>query len=310
MKMKYIVYITINQCNGKFYIGIHETNPEVFDGYIGCGIYRQNGATKDFPFHKAVRKYGYENFKRTTIQIFDTKEEARNFEALLVNSTLLKSKQCYNVAQGGMGTVDDSFCKRVYQFSLNGEFLRSYKSAREAAKNIDESNQDVIRVAIKNNCYGKTQSSYGYFWSFKKEFTYKQSKILHPIAQYTLFGKFIRTFNSITEAEVAFNTSHIYESLCKGKSAAGYLWRYYTGDTSDIQSYVSVFYKNKVLPIKMTNIKTQEQTIYNSVNECVEQNPNLKASQINRVLKKVINTHKGYTFSYVQDEDIVCVNQK
>ena len=42
MKLKYIVYITINLCNGKFYIGVHETNPDIFDGYIGNGIYRQN----------------------------------------------------------------------------------------------------------------------------------------------------------------------------------------------------------------------------------------------------------------------------
>ncbi|MGN0966104.1 MAG: hypothetical protein ACI4OP_00710 [Candidatus Coprovivens sp.] len=40
--MAYIVYITINLCNGKFYIGVHRTNPEVFDGYIGCGIYRES----------------------------------------------------------------------------------------------------------------------------------------------------------------------------------------------------------------------------------------------------------------------------
>jgi hypothetical protein len=40
MELKYIVYITINLCNGKFYIGVHKTNPDVFDGYIGNGIYR------------------------------------------------------------------------------------------------------------------------------------------------------------------------------------------------------------------------------------------------------------------------------
>jgi hypothetical protein len=38
--MAYIVYITINLCNGKFYIGVHRTNPDIFDGYIGDGIYR------------------------------------------------------------------------------------------------------------------------------------------------------------------------------------------------------------------------------------------------------------------------------
>ena len=49
--MKYIVYITINLCNGKFYIGVHRTNPNTFDGYIGCGIYRASQATKDYVLH-------------------------------------------------------------------------------------------------------------------------------------------------------------------------------------------------------------------------------------------------------------------
>jgi len=40
MELKNIVYITVNLCNSKFYFGVHRTNPEVFDGYIGSGIYR------------------------------------------------------------------------------------------------------------------------------------------------------------------------------------------------------------------------------------------------------------------------------
>ena len=74
MEIKYILYITINLCNGKFYIGVHKTNPDVFDGYIGNGIYRENQAkNRKEPFCKAVLKYGYKNFQRTTIQIFDNK---------------------------------------------------------------------------------------------------------------------------------------------------------------------------------------------------------------------------------------------
>jgi len=43
--MKYIVYLTKNKkskVNGeyKIYIGVHKTkDPNIFDGYIGCGIY-------------------------------------------------------------------------------------------------------------------------------------------------------------------------------------------------------------------------------------------------------------------------------
>lgn len=46
---------------------------------------------------------------------------------------------------------------------------------------------------------------------------------------------------------------------------------------------------------------------YENITECVKDNPNLTASQINRVLKGVIKTHKGYIFRYdnSQDKDIV-----
>lgn len=43
---------------------------------------------------------------------------------------------------------------------------------------------------------------------------------------------------------------------------------------------------------------------YDSINKCVEKNPKLKASQINRVLKGKIKTHFGYSFK-LRDEDIV-----
>ena len=37
--MKYIVYKTTCQVNGKCYIGKHQTeNPDIFDGYLGNSI--------------------------------------------------------------------------------------------------------------------------------------------------------------------------------------------------------------------------------------------------------------------------------
>lgn len=38
--MNYIVYKTTNLINGKIYVGVHRTNPDIFDGYIGCGGFR------------------------------------------------------------------------------------------------------------------------------------------------------------------------------------------------------------------------------------------------------------------------------
>lgn len=43
---KWIVYLTTNLINQHIYIGVHKTiNPDIFDGYIGNGIYITKPAT-------------------------------------------------------------------------------------------------------------------------------------------------------------------------------------------------------------------------------------------------------------------------
>lgn len=303
--LKYIVYITVNLCNGKLYIGYHKTNPDIFDGYIGCGIYRQSNATKNHPFHKAVKKYGYSNFRRTTIQVFPNTEEglqkALELEKQLVNETFIKSKNVYNLALGG----NSSRCevKRVYMFDLKGNYLRSFKSCNEAAMYIDTNNTHSIMKAIRNNCLHTTNSSYGYFWSYTKKFTYKAS---NPVSQYTAKGIFIRHFNSIAEAEEVLGINTIYQAITKNYLAGGYQWKYYSGDNSNIPPLVNMFSKHKVFPIIMTT-PAGAKVRYNNINECAEKNKQLSISQINRVLKNTIKSHKGFKFEYdvSQDKDIV-----
>ena len=308
MDLKYIVYITINLCNGKFYIGVHKTNPNVFDGYIGCGVYRESLANKDIAFHNAVKKYGYNNFKRTTIQIFPDTEEGKKqafeLEKILVNSTLLKSKTCYNTSLGGGGSYTEDDYKRVYMFDLNGNYLRSFRCVRDAAEFLETNDVYATLKAIRNNCLQTTQSSHGYFWSYQKKFVYIENQKFRKIAQYTLSGKFLRTFNGISEAERELQISTIHQAIIKRYSSGGYQWRYYEGSDSDISMLISVSNKNKILPIKMYDKEMNFIKDFDSVNDCIIEYPDLKASQINRVLTNVIKSHKGYIFKY-QDEDIV-----
>ena len=308
MELKYIFYITINLCNGKFYYGVHRTNPEVFDGYIGDGIYRQNDAVGPYAFHRAVKKYGYENFRRSTIRIFpDTdegKKAAYDLEATIVNETLLKCKYCYNSCLGGKGGTMVDTMKRVYMFELNGNYKQSFATARDAAKFLETENETSARSAIKNCCNGKTQSAFGYFWSYKKEFTYEST--IKKVAQYTLKGKFLRYFDSLTEAEELLHLNSIKQAIRKNYQCGGYQWRWYDGDNSDVPPLVNTLSKNAVLPIRMLDKQGNVIKKYENVTECVKDNDDFTASQINRVLKGVIKTHKGYRFEYdSQDEDIV-----
>lgn len=313
MELKYIVYITINLCNGKFYIGVHRTNPETFDGYIGNSIYRQSNATEDYPFHRAVRKYGYENFKRTTIKVFPDTEEGKkaayDLEATLVNETLLKSKNVYNIALGGYGSIGQEEKKRVYQFDLNGNYLRSFDCVRSAARYLQQDDEYATLKAIRNNCLGTTNSSFGYFWSYTKKFEYKNSKSWHKVAQYTISGKFLRYFDSIAEAERSLQINTIQQAITKKYTSGGYQWRYFDGDTSDIPTLISLKNKNKILPIEMYDKDMNKIKDFDCVNDCIKEYPDLSSSQINRVLNKIIKSHKGYIFKY-KDEDIVQFNQK
>jgi hypothetical protein len=192
----------------------------------------------------------------------------------------------------------------VYKFSLSGEYLTSYKTAREAALSIGVGNIESVRQAIRNNCRKKANSAYGYFWSYVKKFESQQSQALRPVAQYTLTGKFLRYYNSISEACFNLGVNSISQAIKNQFSCGGYYWKYYDGNTDDIQTNPSIFFKNKTLPIIMINCKTNQCTEYSNITECVNNNPNMSASQINRVLKGIIRTHKGYMFKY-KDEDIV-----
>lgn len=310
MELKWIVYITINLCNGKFYIGVHRTNPNVFDGYIGNGICRPSHANNGKNgFSAAVRKHGYQNFKRTIIKCFPDTEEGKKqafeLESILVNETLLKSKNVYNISPGGNGSINIDKMKRIYMFSLNGEFLQSYKSVKEASMKLSPQNLESCQKAIRNNCLNKTKSAFGYYWSYTKQFNYNKSDCFTMIAQYTIGGKFLKYFDSVSEAEIECHTSNIYQAIKNKGIAGGFQWRYYIGDCSDITPVKNLKTKNLFFPILMYEKNTMNCIgEYDSIRTCVKQNPQLKGSEINRVLKGILKSHRGFVFKY-KDEDMI-----
>lgn len=301
--MKYIVYLTTNKINGKIYVGVHRTNPDIFDGYIGCGIThkdKKKGRTKGFP--AAVRKYGYENFERKTLYIFPDTEEGKlaayEKEAEIVNIEFVKSHMTYNLTVGGKWTVYENLKKCIAQYSLDGKFIRTWDSIKEAQETLgltsisenltgvskycgdfqwkyytDESDIDPVikkektvyqfdlkgnllkvwksateaskefknpisaKTAIHNVCKNITRQAYGYYWSFKCKFEYVEYSPTKAVAKYTHDGIFVESYSSIKEAAENNNTSSTNIShAIKGdqKKCAGFRWRLYYGDQSNI----------------------------------------------------------------------------
>lgn len=135
--MKYIVYQTVNKINNKIYIGVHGTEIDEFDGYIGNGVSIYRPATymnPKTPFQYAVKKYGIKNFIRTTIQEFDNEQDAYKLEEQLVNERFLKREDVYNLALGGRITELANPRKKVYMYDLDGNFEREFDSVNSAGR--------------------------------------------------------------------------------------------------------------------------------------------------------------------------------
>lgn len=203
--MKTILYITINQINQKIYIGIHDTeNPEIFDGYLGCGCNRNIPSSykkSKTAFQYALNKYGVDAFKRYTLKVYDTREEALRAEQEIVDEEFIKRKDTYNMIVGGINTPVQSV--EVHQYDLSGKYIQSWDSILDAAE-IHGCSDAAIGSAIKF----KT-TSMRYLWSKDKCEQLDVSEFIiddiREIYEYGFDGNYITKYNSTIEIASKYN---------------------------------------------------------------------------------------------------------
>lgn len=203
--MKYIVYLTVNNINNKYYVGVHKTNnPYTFDGYLGCGIYTTDKSKVNKAktvFAKAIKKYGISNFTRYTIKIFDSELEALEFEKFIVDDEFIKNPNTYNTTLGG--GYPPNLHKFIYQYSIEGDFIKQWTSISEV--NIYyKLSKDRLRKAIKNK-----MSLLNYYWSEVKtnnlDITVYRPCSRGVVHVYDANKIYIKTFKSATEASEELN---------------------------------------------------------------------------------------------------------
>lgn len=117
----YKVYAHINKINGKIYVG--QTKKAVSSrwgrgsGYINTPI-----------FYKAIEKYGWDNFDHEIIAGNLTKEEAENFEMLLIEKLETQNRERgYNIQIGGTNGhkgLTGSKNHRSKEIYCNGEIFK------------------------------------------------------------------------------------------------------------------------------------------------------------------------------------------
>lgn len=186
------------------------------DGYIGCGIFSQSDAKiEKNQFHKSVRKYGYNNFKRHILCFCDTYEEALEEERYMVDINWVKNKNNYNSAIGGYG------CTSSWMTDSKKEQWKCNISAG-VKKWVENGGVEkmVTRRARgeKLQRFGADNSRFG-----KKSIRRKR------VLKFNLNNEKVAEFESLTDAASSINSSAgVITSCCKGKLKAckGFIFRY------------------------------------------------------------------------------------
>lgn len=294
--MKYIVYCTINKQNGKYYIGVHQTEtPFIFDGYLGNGIYIDNPSTYQHgkcPIHKAVTKYGIKSFYRVTLGVFDTKEEALDIENKLVSSEFIKQTCNYNATIGG--GKPPLLTRSVYQFTIKGEFVKEWNSETEINKyyNTKVNFSDIIN---------SKRTFAGYIWNFENSVNVDEYKFENNhgfISQYSLNGDLLNTFNNTTIAaqKLDLDRRAITQAVFKKKAYFGF---YFLKSDVDISEVISDKFKNTTnkRPIYRYLVSGEFDKEYESTVKAIRDTPKTHSS----TLKNAVVDGRlcgGYRWSY------------
>lgn len=288
--MKFIVYCTTCKINGKIYIGVHKTeNPDVFDGYIGNGLkIGYNIKNPKTAFQHAVKKYGYSNFVRNTLFIFDNEEEAYLKEKEIVTLEFIRQKDNYNTSNKlDVTNYRTSKHSEIYQYDENGNLLNIFKSNKEAS--------EKLNITLTSLTYARSHKSLlkGFYFLSADDNVDNIIKIKEEIYKITdksvskyKNGILIYTYPNMKQAAKENNIS--VSEIKKSIKLEDGVWSY---------GYSKIYKSNKnPIPVKVNQYDLNGNLIktWDSISQCRKEFPKLK-----EVLLKNRNHTHGFTFKYV-----------
>lgn len=221
------IYKATNKINGKSYIG----QSIDFEHRKHTHIHRRDKyCDPNSLFHKALDKYGEENFEWEILAEIPGKEFANAFEREMIRKYNTYKPNGYNLTKGGDGGSMWNAIP-VVRLTLDGEFVKRYDSACEASED------GFYSGGVLQSCRDATSQTKGFIFMYEDEYKkkggrrkrYKVPKDAKAIYQCDMNGNLIKKYSSIADAERETNISHSRIIGCakgRDKSADGYIFVY------------------------------------------------------------------------------------
>ena len=323
---KWKTYLHVSKIDGRMYCGI--TSQPLKNrwgygkGYKGCEH-----------FERAIKKYGWDSFDHIVLLAFGTKAEAEELEKTIIRCCHLQDKRYgFNIQDGGYDSTQiseegklrlhDAFyrsanprAKKVVLFDYEtGKKVKTYDCMKDCAEFLGIKSAGLDKyVHPESNAFHKK-----YFVRYYDDVLdaetlpnhaemiekYRFPQYVVKVNQYTLDGKFIRTFRSVSQAAEAVGIdssciSGILHADPNGnlgrKSAGGFMWKRYNGDTSDIPQI-----NRLTIKVRQIDINTHETiNTFDSIADAARAN-GIKFGVVRNAVRSKSHYGKGYLWEMVE----------
>ena len=136
-----------------------------------------------------------------------------------------KTKRLISMNHADFSGAKSSKSKRIFQYSINGEYIAEYRSINEAERHTGVSHQAIGKVAR-----GKSKHAGGFIWSYEKRQNVKPVKVktIKRIRQLDEYMNELHTYKSGNDASniTGFSSSSILSSCKTGKKYKNYYWSF------------------------------------------------------------------------------------
>lgn len=163
----------------------------------------------------------YEKLNRDDAKLIE-KEIIKHFGKKIDGTGILT-----NITDGGEETLcnklggENIHSKKVYQYNINGEFIKEWECLREVGRILGKSFSN-----IGDCCRGKTKTAYGYQWfyNFKDNvqpvFINNKDKQYKKVYKFDDNGVLLKEYKSLNETslETKFNKSILSKHIISGKN--------------------------------------------------------------------------------------------
>lgn len=196
----YYVYETTNLVNGRKYIGWHQT--EILDdGYLGSGK----------RLHLAIKKYGRKVFQKKILRFFDSANDAKDYERLLITKEIIESDNYYNLMPGGSGGDGKGKHSRNYGILKSNEHKKKLSEARKGRF-----------TGESNPFYGKTHSDDLRLWMSER-----QQGESSPVYDHTIYHFYNhKTTEEFIGTQYEFRNKFNYDSGNVNKLVSDFILSY------------------------------------------------------------------------------------